>query len=37
MKTMLKALVALVIYRVFWANLSADRRFVLINKLEAKR
>ncbi len=31
----LLALVALTIYRLYWANLSRERRFILRNKLEA--
>ena len=31
--TLAKVLLALIIYRVFWANLPAETRFILRNKL----
>ena len=32
--TFAKVLLALIVYRVFWANLPADTRFILRNKLK---
>lgn len=32
--TFAKVLVALIIYRLFWANLPRDTRFILRNKLK---
>lgn len=34
MRNILLALVAVLIYRVFWSNLSPERRFILRNKLK---
>lgn len=36
MKDVLLALFSVIVYRLYWANLSAETRFIRRNKLDAK-